>query len=311
MRGPRTVAFEIGLLLCDQLPFAVHLRRPVAVGEARGLRLLDVPARLGHAQGLEDALAVEGVDGLAGDGLDDGANNDVAGVILVRTPGVEAQGQARQSLRLLDGGAVAGILVAWAQPTERRHLGSVQIAVTHRHPAGAGDTGRIAEEVPHSDLALRRLGQESLSRRADAGAFERRDELRDWIVRSQTAFLEENHRCQAGDRLRIGVQAEQRVPAHRAAALDVHVTLSLEVDHATVAGDQRDEVGHLAGIDVALHGRSNPGEAFGNEPGFGGVSGGQRRLGRDFYCHCSPSLSASSARIARARTAGNHTGSLP
>jgi hypothetical protein len=131
----------------------------------------------------------------------------------------------------------------------------------------------VREQVPHPH-GLGRRHRERLVLAA-AGPHprvrKRGDEALDRVVELERAFLPQQHRRDGCDRLGHRVDAELRVELDRQARLDVAQAALGDVDHLAVAGDQREEAGQLALVDVALVVAVDAVEAFRVEAGLDGI----------------------------------------
>jgi hypothetical protein len=119
---------------------------------------------------------------------------------------------------------------------------------------GIGETGTMGEQVFKGDGALRRFGvvEGGIARTQHAHMLELRSDAGDGIVQCDSAFIDEHQRCDGGDRLSHGGDAEDGVPLHGELVLDVAAACGGEFCVA-VAMHQDDGAGELAGVDALLH----------------------------------------------------------
>nr|WP_159040124.1 hypothetical protein [Streptomyces sp. XY533] len=110
--------------------------------------------------------------------------------------------------------------------------GGQQVPDGDRAPRGLGVVDRAVDPLQY--LAVGEFGQPLVHR----------------VVQSQPAVVEEGHRRRHGDRLGRGRHPEDRVPAHRRAAVVAHCPDGLDV-RLLAAADQGDHTGDLPGVDVA------------------------------------------------------------
>jgi hypothetical protein len=161
---------------------------------------------------------------------------------------------------------------------------------------GVPEAGRVGEQVADRDVALRRHG----GGRA-IGRIERRQHLlvavggkiaRDGIVETEAALLHQHHDGDAGDRLGLGRDAEDRVGAEWGAGLQIGVAGGAKKGHVAVTDHEGDAARQPAALQSVVHGALHAGEPLGREAGLdrlrsdgfrgggGGVGSKQRRSER-------------------------------
>ena len=91
------------------------------------------------------------------------------------------------------------------------------------------------------------------ARRLDLLALEGGNELRDGVGEEEPALLVEHHHGDTRDRLGHRGDPEERVGAHRRAALHVLEAGGMHVDHLALPSDEGDDTAGLVAIDEGLH----------------------------------------------------------
>ncbi len=189
---------------------------PITGGEALHLVRWAVEAGVGHAERREDALIQEAAERHARDRLDEIAEHvDGNGVV----PRLARREEQRQFRQLRDHGV---------QPALGRHAGNGEVRVGLLDRAAGrravGEAGRMDQQIddPHRRLERRRLEGAALATGIGAEIGEGRNQLGDRLVEVDPRLLHQHEDRHRHHRLGHGIDAENRVGAHRFAALQVN-----------------------------------------------------------------------------------------
>jgi hypothetical protein len=117
-----------------------------------------------------------------------------------------------------------------------------------------GEAAHVGEQIldPHRPLTGIRQEVRIAAAAEDAQIAPLRNPAMDRIVQLEMALLEEHHQGDRRDRLGHRVDPEDRVLAHRLAALEIHQPDRLAVLDPPSPMDEGQEAGNLAGLDVAF-----------------------------------------------------------
>ena len=176
-----------------------------------------------HAQRIEDALAQEVIEALAGQHLDQ-PRHDVGGNrVLPRHARMRAQRQLAQQLHRL-GQRLAGVEhLALLVRREHRRAG-IEEAVT--------EAGAVAQQMAHGDRPCRRFGVRQIAGAdaQDPPPTQRRDVALDRIVQLKAARPEQQQRRARGDQLGVGEHAEEVIGLQAQAAFAVGPADAMKVE---------------------------------------------------------------------------------
>ena len=204
-----------------------------------------------HFQRLEDAFGEKTVQRLSGSDFDDTAEH-VSGVAVL-------PGGSRLELQRQLGERAAEI---GKHPFLREDVG-IFVHLLHRVQGAEHavcQAGSVAQQVLHGDLPFRvdqrehRLAFAVGRFDADFHVFELGNVFRHRLLQAEPAFLDQHHRGDADDRLGHGIEAEDRIGAHRDFPVPVLPAETFRIHQLPVAGDQHDGAGQLAGLHRFLHG---------------------------------------------------------
>ena len=261
---PAAAGVEGGVFVVGE-GFLAHLHErfffsvPVVVGqEAIHLLRRHVEERVHHAEGLEEALLEEDVEGLAAQALHDEAGHVHGDAVVPPIARLELQRQFGKAL-----GELVEIL------RRQRLLLAVHLVQRILWIETVGEAAGVREQMQHGHGVLGRrrlaaLGIQHLQIRQFG------HELLDRIGELKLAFFVEHHCRHRGDRLAHRIDAEQGVLGHRAVVVRPAVAHRLEVDDLAVARHQRDDASELLLVHVALRHGGDVVEPFGGHSGAGG-----------------------------------------
>ena len=113
----------------------------------------------------------------------------------------------------------------------------------------------IGREAGCRHEARRRVGQQRRhAAGVDAEVLPRGNMAVDRVVEADQPLFDQHHQRDRGDRFRHRVDAEDRVLAHRLAALEVHLAAEAGMDELALAPDVGQHAGQIAAVDIAaLH----------------------------------------------------------
>ena len=160
----------------------------------------------------------------------------------------------------------------------REHV-RVLLAVEGRHRAGIENPRGVGQAVAHRDAPPGAFGHAGRVRNLHAAVAELGEKPRHRVVRRQQTTLVENAGRDPRQRLGVREHAEQTLGRRWLARRKAQHPARIEMDDLAAPRDERHQVGHALIVDVRLHRRPDPGQAFRIEAKRGDVSMRKCRTG--------------------------------
>ena len=263
----------LGTIARDEIALGV----PGVVGdETSFVGVIAVEARVVHAERIEEALAEEFIEVLAGQTGEEEREHIEVGTVVPTVAGMGVEGHVSDgedhllvaARRIVDQRVAGHESGALRGSYEQRIVGGRQFAdgrqprghghQVHDHNVAPGGLGVHGREGAAQSIVGRRLDR-------DEAVAELGEPAGNRVVEFEGAFLEQAHQDDCRDRLGLRVHAEEAVHAKRRVSLDVEAARCVGMDHLAVAQDHRDRAGEIASRDCFIDHVFDQCEAIGVE----------------------------------------------